>query len=379
MTWSASTDNRGVTAYQVQRSGGAGGPVTFSITAPTTTLVDSGLPGGTYSYEVRARDAAGNWSGWSAAASAQVVVDQDPPTVAVTTPTGGATVSGQVPLSATAGDDVAVAGVQFRVDGVSVGAEDTSAPYTVTWASAGVANGQHQITAVARDTSGRTTTSAPVSVTVANAGVAGLVGGWSFNDGTGGTAADCSGRGNPGTLSGGAAWTTDGRYGGALTFDGVNDMVTVADASSLDLTSGMTLSAWVRPTTLGSWRQVLLKERPAGLTYALYATGKANNRPNATLAIGNVDREVNGTAALPAATWTHLAATYDGSIARLFVNGTQVATRTQAGTLVTSTGALRIGGNAIWGEWFAGTIDDVRVYDRALTVAEIGTVRGSGL
>ena len=156
-------------------------------------------------------------------------------------------------------------------------------------------------------------------------------------------------------------------------------MVTVADATSLDLTNGMTLSAWVRPTTLGSWRQVLLKERPGGLTYGLYATGKANNRPNATLTIGNVDREVNASAALPAATWTHLAATYDGSVARLFVNGTQVATRTQAGTLVTSTGALRIGGNTIWGEWFAGTIDDVRVYDRALTVAEIGTVRGSGL
>ena len=56
-----------------------------------------------------------------------------------------------------------------------------------------------------------------------------------------------------------------------------------------------------------------------------------------------------------------------------------MATRTQAGTLVTSTGALRIGGNTIWGEWFTGTIDDVRVYDRALTAAEIGTVRGSGL
>ncbi|PKH40185.1 Glucose/arabinose dehydrogenase, beta-propeller fold [Nocardioides alpinus] len=378
VTWSASTDNRGVTAYQVQRSGGAGGPVTFSVTAPTTTLVDAGLPGGSYSYEVRARDAAANWSGWSVPAPAQVVVDQAPPTVAVTAPTAGATVSGQVPLSATASDDVAVVGVQFRVDGVAVGSEDTSAPYTATWASTTAGNGQHQVTAVARDASGRTTTSAAVAVTVANAGVAGLVGGWSFDDGSGGTAADSSGRGNTGTLSG-PAWTTDGRYGGALVFDGTNDMVSVADSASLDLTTGMTLSAWVRPTTLGSWRQVLLKERPQGLTYALYATGNASGRPNATLAIGNTDREVNAPSALAANVWTHLAATYDGAVARLYVNGTQVATRNQAGTLVTSTGALRIGGNAVWGEWFAGTIDDVRVYGRALTAAEVQTVRGSGL
>ncbi|NPD04685.1 PKD domain-containing protein [Nocardioides sp. zg-1308] len=379
LTWSASTDDRAVTAYQVQRSGGPGGAVTFSVTAPTTTLVDAGLAGGTYSYEVRARDAAGNWSGWSSPATAQVVVDQAAPTVTVTAPANGATVSGQVALSATATDDVAVVGVQLRVDGVAVGAEDTAAPYTATWSSTTVANGQHAITAVARDASGRTTTSAPVTVTVANAGVPGLVGGWSFDDGTGTTAADSSGRGNTGTLAGGPTWTAQGRYGGALVFDGVNDLVTVPDAASLDLTTGMTLSAWVRPTTLGAWRQVVLKERPSGLTYGLYATGGAGNRPNTTLAIANVEREVNAPAALAAATWTHLAVTYDGAVVRLFVDGTQVATRTQAGSLTTSTGALRIGGNTVWGEWFAGTIDDVRVYDRALTAAEIGTVRGSGL
>src|SRR6185503_9189576 len=63
--------------------------------------------------------------------------------------------------------------------------------------------------------------------------------------------------------------------------------------------------------------------------------------------------------------------TYDGAALRLFVNGTQVAQAAQTGPVATSTGPLRIGGNGIWPEWFAGRIDEVRVYNRALTAAEL--------
>ena len=76
---------------------------------------------------------------------------------------------------------------------------------------------------------------------------AGLVGAWGFDEGTGTTVADASPAGNSGTISG-ATRTAFGRFGGALSFDGVNDMVTIPDANSLDLTTGMTLSAWVNPT-----------------------------------------------------------------------------------------------------------------------------------
>ena len=72
-------------------------------------------------------------------------------------------------------------------------------------------------------------------------------------------------------------------------------------------------------------------------------------------------------------TWTHLAATYDGTTVRLYVNGAQVASRAVTGNLISSTGALRIGGNTIWGEYFSGLIDEVRIYNRALTPAEIVT------
>ena len=71
------------------------------------------------------------------------------------------------------------------------------------------------------------------------------------------------------------------------------------------------------------------------------------------------------------ATWAHLAVTYDGSVLALYVNGTQVATQLQSGPILTSTGALRIGGNNIWSEWFAGLIDEVRIYNRALTQSQI--------
>jgi hypothetical protein len=56
---------------------------------------------------------------------------------------------------------------------------------------------------------------------------------------------------------------------------------------------------------------------------------------------------------------------------RLYVNGTQVATGAVSGALMNSAGALRIGGNTVWGEWFSGLIDEVRVYERALSATEI--------
>ncbi len=73
-----------------------------------------------------------------------------------------------------------------------------------------------------------------------------------------------------GTISG-AAWTGAGKYGKALSFDGVNDIVNVPDANSLDLTSGLTLSAWVYPTTQTSWHTVIMKETQGDLAYALYS------------------------------------------------------------------------------------------------------------
>jgi hypothetical protein len=93
---------------------------------------------------------------------------------------------------------------------------------------------------------------------------AGLVAAYGFNEGTGTAVTDASGSGNNGTI-GTATWATQGKYGKALTFNGTSARVTVNDANSLDLTTGMTLEAWVNPTTVSAgWRDVIYKGNDFG-------------------------------------------------------------------------------------------------------------------
>lgn len=199
-----------------------------------------------------------------------------------------------------------------------------------------------------------------------------------FEEGAGTTTADGSGNGHTGTING-ATWTT-GKVGNALSFDGVNDWVTIQDANDLDFTTGMTLAAWIYPIALSGgttngWRTVILKEAGSTASYDLYAN-QDTNQPSSYLSIGGVDRGVVGPAQLPLNTWSHLAATYDGAQQRLFINGVQVATRAQTGSALVSAGLLRIGGNSVWGEYFQGRIDDVRIYNRALADGEIRAETG---
>jgi hypothetical protein len=92
------------------------------------------------------------------------------PTVAMTAPANGATVSGSaVTVTADATDSGGIAGVQFKLDGANLNAEETEFPYSISWNSTTAANGAHTITAVARDWSGNSTTSAAIGVTVNNA------------------------------------------------------------------------------------------------------------------------------------------------------------------------------------------------------------------
>jgi hypothetical protein len=86
---------------------------------------------------------------------------------------------------------------------------------------------------------------------------------------------------------------------------------------------------------------------------------------------GGGTTEAYGTAALTVNNWTHLATSYDGATLRFYVNGTQVSSVARAGAIATSSRPLQIGGDSIYGQFFQGTIDEVRIYNRALTVAEI--------
>jgi glucose/arabinose dehydrogenase len=94
--------------------------------------------------------------------------DTTPPTVSIAAPASGAQASDIVNVTAEASDNVAVAGVQFLVDGATTGVEDTVAPYGLAWDTRTVPNGAHTLTARARDTAGNTALSSPVTVNVAN-------------------------------------------------------------------------------------------------------------------------------------------------------------------------------------------------------------------
>lgn len=224
------------------------------------------------------------------------------------------------------------------------------------------------VTAPTTTTGGTVTTSPTPTDTGTATGNNGLVAAYGFEETSGTTVTDASGNSNTGTIKE-AVRVNTGKYGKALQFDGINDWVTVNDSATLDLSTGMTLEAWVYPQSLANnGGTVLLKEITGGAVYNLYAH-ETNDLPVSSFNNGAY-RVISGLSPLPINQWTHLVATYDGQYQRLYVNGTQVAQRAQTG-LIQQGGLLRIGGNSIWGEYFKGYIDEVRVYNRALTATEV--------
>src|SRR6201999_1285181 len=141
----------------------------------------------------------------------------------------------------------------------------------------------------------------------------GLVAAYGFDEGSGSTVADASGNGNNGTLTN-ATWTTSGKFGKALQFNGTNAVVTIPDAASLHLSTAMTVEAWVNPSTVNAnWRDVIYKGND---NFYLEATSSNSSRPDAGTIAGGSYADAFGTAALTKSTWTHLAETYDGTTLR---------------------------------------------------------------
>jgi len=142
----------------------------YSVSWNTTSASN-----GSHTLTAVARDAAGNVSPVSAVtvtvnnAPPPPPPDTTPPTVSITAPASGATVSGTTSVTASASDNVGVVGVQFRLDGSNLGAEDTTAPYSVSWNTTTTGNGSHTLTAVARDAAGNVSPVSAVTVTVNNA------------------------------------------------------------------------------------------------------------------------------------------------------------------------------------------------------------------
>ncbi len=194
---------------------------------------------------------------------------------------------------------------------------------------------------------------------------------YGFDEGSGTTVTDASGNGNNGTVAN-TTWSTTGKYGGRLQFNGTNALVTMPDAASLHLTSGMTLEAWVNPSTVNAnWRDVIYKGND---NFYLEATSTqrlaARRRPDRRRQLRRRVRHRH-------AHRQHLGVSrprpMTGRRCGFYVNGTQVASTAHTGAITTSTNPLQIGGDSIYGQFFAGLIDEVRVYNVALTAAQIQT------
>src|SRR5439155_1197833 len=110
-----------------------------------------------------AQDAAGNTNTASTSTDNSVSFDATGPTVSISSPASGASVSGTLTVTASASDNVGVAGVQFQLDGVNAGAAVTTPPYSIAWNTTGASNGAHTLTAIAQDTAGTRSASGPTT------------------------------------------------------------------------------------------------------------------------------------------------------------------------------------------------------------------------
>ncbi len=373
-----------MTGYNVYRSTTEGfspgtGNKRISQTSATAYTDTSISAAGTYYYLVTAQDAAGNISGPSNEAVAYVVLDTTAPTVSVTAPTAGSTVTGIATLTASASDNVGVVGVQFLLDGSALGAEVTGPGpnYTFNWSTTLASNGPHVISARARDGAGNTGLAPNVNVTVSNTAPSGLVAAYSFSEGSGTSVSDSSGNNLTGTIVG-ATWTTAGKYGYALSFNGSSSYVDLGNPAALQLTSSMTLEAWVNaaanPADDGE-----IVAKSSGVGWQLKSTPDTGPVTFGVKVSGNSSASTQRYSALTRSlnTWYHVAGVYNASTGALdiYVNGI-LNDGTLTGTIPASQFNQTVNANIgrrTGGFYFNGIIDEVRIYNRALSQTEIQT------
>jgi hypothetical protein len=207
-----------------------------------------------------------------------------------------------------------------------------------------------------------------------SAQTSGLIAHWTFDEGSGTTAADSSGNGHNGSLTNGASFVGTGKIGGAISFDGVDDYVRVEHSDSLSLNGELTFSAWVNNSEL-SWLDTIISkgERENRLNY-WFSTIDSN------ISLGVFNRtwlgsDTAGTSLLPN-TWYHVAVTFNNNAdsAFFYVDGTQVASLTFDANPITNSEALYIGRSQYTTEYWKGMLDEIRIYNRALSASEVKAI-----
>jgi hypothetical protein len=202
----------------------------------------------------------------------------------------------------------------------------------------------------------------------------GLLGWWLFNEGAGNTVYDLSGHGNTGTLVNSPVWRP-GRYGMAVDFTQSSDQyIMVPYNTALDLSSSLTISAWVRTRSGGSGNYGVINQTIGGSTNNHYQMQIEGNKL-VFRADGTTGARVDGTQTLANDTWYLVAGTWDGSVATSYLLGTtqtEILTNTSySGPLNTGSGPFLIGTLGTGVYRMNGQMDDVRVYGRCLSANEV--------
>lgn len=206
-----------------------------------------------------------------------------------------------------------------------------------------------------------------------------IEGAWLFDEGSGDTVEDISENGNDGKLVGEPKWVS-GKFSQALDFDGQDDYVEVADSESLDITGTITMAAWMYKrsdavhggTILGKWYQ-----DQSTWSYVLYGLGDGGGGFRLRWS-DDSQTNLEGPYQLPNEEWVHYTATYDGSIMRVFQNGEEIAS-TPAEKQIKVTDIPVWIGNDGYQQHFNGILDEVAIFNVALTVDEINDLMENGL
>jgi len=202
----------------------------------------------------------------------------------------------------------------------------------------------------------------------------GLVGYWKFDEGSGTIAYDSSGYNNNGTLYNSPTWTT-GKVGGALSFDGADDYVDAGNGESFNMSNAITIAAWIYPRYSGSNEQLIISKGGPGF----YSTGWRVGIKYGNIRIHYFDdieqRSINYIPYSPNQ-WYHIV--FSGSVGggmKAYLNGVvQPTTYLFTNGLTTNTLNLNIGRYSLGSSYFNGLIDEVRLYNRALSDAEIKAI-----
>ncbi len=218
-----------------------------------------------------------------------------------------------------------------------------------------------------------------VAMPVAALDTDGLVGAWLLDDGKGETVTDSSDNGLDGKIAKGKPKWVDGKFGGAMEFGG-QDMVTVDDDNALDLEE-FTIAAWVNiPKISGAWQIIASKEHrgPTGRNYGLF--GHINSGVVHYSFTTNAGwKSFDAKTVVTDGDWHHVAGTYDGSDFKLYLDG-GVDAQVSPGTKPDNhDNFLFIGGCDIGNYWMTGTIDEVVLYDRALSEKELNELIEDGM